>query len=199
MTIFFVNSLMAQTKMIAFKSHSGNMAYFNDALEDNMFDMENSNFGNPPMRDIFTTNLDSVIYVSDSVAIMVTSEYSTSVHPFDGAPKSKPELVRTKRKIILNDPLLSRKHALDSIRKSLAESYQFFNPIDQVIFVGYDNKKPKKKKRSEFIVPVLNNDTPNNTPQQSPNTLLLSLFGLVLVVALASGMVATHKFQLKLS
>src|SRR5215213_6963470 len=65
----------AQTKLIAHKSHSGTAATFKIAYETGSFDIENSNFGMAPERMVTNSSLDSVIFISDTVAIMVTSEY----------------------------------------------------------------------------------------------------------------------------
>ena len=68
-------SLSAQTKKIAFKSHSGSAENFAIALENGLFDMDGSDFGQAPDREIRSAQLDSVIFVSDSVTLLVTSVY----------------------------------------------------------------------------------------------------------------------------
>ncbi|MBK8953484.1 MAG: hypothetical protein IPM85_15695 [Chitinophagaceae bacterium] len=55
MLAFFVlgvSAVIAQTKKIAFKSHSGSAENFSIAFEENLFDMEFSNFGMAPQREV---------------------------------------------------------------------------------------------------------------------------------------------------
>lgn len=131
-------SLSAQTKKIAFKSHSGSAENFAIALENDLFDMEGSDFGQAPDREIKTAQLDSVIFVSDSVTLLVTSEYCSMRY----TPKDDARLWRAGREIALFHPLFSRKHSLDSIKMVIKEQYNFKNPVEKTIFIGFDNNNP---------------------------------------------------------
>jgi hypothetical protein len=130
--------LQAQTKKIAFKSHSGSAENFAIALENDLFDMDGSNFGQAPEREIKSAQLDSVIFVSDSVTLLVTSVYCTMRY----APKDNAELWRAGREVALYHPLFSKKHSLDSIKRVIKEHYNFKNPVEKTIFVGFDNNIP---------------------------------------------------------
>jgi hypothetical protein len=172
----------AQTKKIAFKSHSGSTENFATALENNLFDMENSNFGAAPIRDVRTAQLDSVIFISDTVAIMVTSEYCTKMDRTSQQPISDPRLWEAGRQTVFNHPLFSRKHSLDSIKSILREQYNFQNPVEKVVFVGFDNKK--KKYKANTIIPVsTRNDDNNQSPFDGPFVLILSLIAVASVLA----------------
>ncbi len=178
-------SLFSQTKKIAFKSHSGSNENFSIALENNLFDMENSNFGHAPQREVKTAQLDSVIFISDSVAIIVTSEYCTRTDRSSNKPIDNPKLWKAGQEKVYNHPLFSRRHSLDSIKAVLKAQYSFNNEIEKTVFVGFDNKKRKYK--SNFVpvagVPGDNNQTPFG-PQF---VLILSLIvGLSLLAAFIS-------------
>ncbi len=130
-----VNSISAQTKKIAWKSHSGNSALYAAALEENLFDMDGSNFGVAPQREIITAQLDSLICISDSLAVMVTSEYCKS------PMRAKKDSIkwRAGRDSVFYHPLFSKKHSLDSIKTVLNEQYYFRNQVQNTVFIGYDN------------------------------------------------------------
>ncbi|MDR2205392.1 MAG: hypothetical protein LBE36_04475 [Flavobacteriaceae bacterium] len=68
LAIFSANLLLSQTKIIAYKSHSGNMANFEKAVFENKFDSNFSNLGNPP----FETKIDSVIVVNDEKVVVIS-------------------------------------------------------------------------------------------------------------------------------
>ncbi|MBP6432789.1 MAG: hypothetical protein KA319_13575 [Ferruginibacter sp.] len=127
-----------QTKKIAFKSHSGNMANFETTFSNNLFDMENSNFGVAPVREIIDAQLDSVIFICDTAAIMVTSQYCRKRDRVTRV-EQKQTLWSAGKDYVYHHPLFSRKHSLDSIKQVLQLQYYFKNPISKVVFIGYDN------------------------------------------------------------
>ncbi|MFZ1528098.1 MAG: hypothetical protein WAT19_05060 [Ferruginibacter sp.] len=133
-------NINAQTKKIAWKSHSGNADLFAAALEENLFDMDGSNFGVAPQREIISAQLDSLICVSDSLAIMVTSEYCNT--PLRVKNKNENSKWKAGRDTVFYHPLFSKKHSLDSIKAVLANQYYFRNQVQKTVFIGYDNKRP---------------------------------------------------------
>lgn len=176
-------SLLAQTKEIAFKSHSGNMANFNIVLNNELFDSEESNFGLPEVKK--TYRLDSVIFLSDSVSVLVKREYSQpNIGPMN---TSKPGEV--KRDTVFKDPLFTRKHSLDSIKNVLKAGGQYVNPVNKTVFIGFDNKKNKKNN----ILPVsFRNDDNNNSPVDGN---LLLMLGTILVLSLLGGWLSWKYYQ----
>jgi len=190
--IFASSSLVAQTKKIAYKSHSGNNENFKLALENNLFDMENSNFGHAPQREVKTAQLDSVIFISDSLAIMVTSEYCTKTNPSNNKPIDNPRLWKAGQEKIYNHPLFSRKHSLDSIKTVLKKQYNFKNEIEKTVFVGYDNKKGKYKKSS--IVPLISPGE-GNQPPSGPSVFLV--IGLIISLSLLAAFISWRFYQQK--
>ena len=153
----------SQTKKIAFKSHSGNSSNYFWTLKNNLFDMGCSNFGQAPDRLIKTAKLDSVIFVSDTEAILVTSSTCRE------ADDNRITVWKEGRELANHHPLFSKKHSLDSIKTVIKQYYYFRNPIDSVKFIGYDNFKAsssgsseKSRKENSFPVAGSNNQEPPN-------------------------------------
>jgi hypothetical protein len=67
----FSITAFAQTKLISFRSHSGNNANFRLAVEKDLFDIGNSNFGI-----ITTAKIDSVIMASGKTIIVIRGVYT---------------------------------------------------------------------------------------------------------------------------
>ena len=147
---------LSQTKIIAYKSHSGSDANISAAFENNLFDINESNFGDIPYQRVRSASLDTLIYVSDTEAIMVTSSYCENVDYGDNRIRSS-DIWNAGRKTVYN-PLFGKKHSLDSIKQILGTDYYFKNKIENVVFIGYDNANalpPKKAKtRKKSILPL---------------------------------------------
>jgi len=194
------NGLMAQTKEIAFKSHSGNMKNFKVALENELFDTEEANFGLPP--DKKTYKLDSVIYISDTVAVLVTRTYS---RPYK-APADSNKLVKSGKDTVYNDPLFMRQHSLDSIKKVLKANGKYINPLNKTIFIGFDNNKKNETKAKisnnqqpvkNMILPVITKENNNNNNTPFDNQLILIL-GTIIAVSTAGGWLSWKFYQPRL-
>jgi hypothetical protein len=137
-TLFSSLSTSAQTKLIAHKSHSGKTK----ALFSNPIGV--SNFGMAPERFVRNSKLDSVILISDKVAIMVTSEHCHS-EDFNGRDKSRSNLWSAGKDTVYEHELFNSSKSIDEIRKTLKEDYFFANPIETVVFVGFDGNYPTPK------------------------------------------------------
>lgn len=168
----------AQTKLIAHKSHSGSKQHFKKSLSNNLFNNSSSNFGAAPERYVKHSQLDSVIFISKSKAILVTSTCWKDVYTSDTTSKWKPG-----REVVMNHPLFSKQHSLDSIKKVLSSQYYFTNSIKKVVFVGYDNKKTiEKTSIKENSVPIINTLNKNNNQPNAPIILLIiSAFSIMLI------------------
>lgn len=129
----------AQTREIAYKSHSGRSENFGIAASNERFDPERSDFGVAPTSSVKTAQLDSLIFISDSAVIMVTSTYCRERAFSRDEPVAEDQRWSAGRKIVYLHPLFSKQHALDSIKQVLRQQYHFRNSIDSTIFVGYDN------------------------------------------------------------
>ncbi|MGG9963625.1 hypothetical protein [Ferruginibacter sp. SUN106] len=182
-------SSFAQTKAIAFKSHSGNMNNFSIALEHGLFSNEESNFGLP--SSIKTYRLDSVIYVSEEVSVIVYRFYNRRFNE----PKDSAKFIRSYKDSLFNDPLFSKKHALDSIKTVLKKTGRYDYPINNAVFVGYDNKKKtvkektvtkpvdntNKKPKENNITPVITNNNDNSPFDMQMVKALAGIFLLALL------------------
>ena len=150
----FATQTFAQTKLIAHKSHSGSSASFKIAMENDPLQYEGSNFGAAPERYVTESQLDSVVYVHDSLAIMYTSNFFKRMYyPHDTFRPWQPG-----REAVYKHPLFSQRHSLDKIKEALKEDYYFRNSIEDVKFVGYDNIKPvdRKEKKDTLLQPLVN-------------------------------------------
>ena len=129
----------SQTKWIAHKNHSGSRSTFFKALKTNP-----SNFGMAPQRFVRNSNLDSVILISEKVAVMVTSE-SCHYEDFDGRGKSNSNLWRAGRDTVYNHELFNAEKSTAEIRKTLKEKYFFSNPSEKVVLIGFDRDLAKQE------------------------------------------------------
>ncbi|GAB2815238.1 hypothetical protein [Ferruginibacter profundus] len=182
-------SSFAQTKVIAFKSHSGNMKHFNITLEHSLFSNEESNFGIP--SSIKTYRLDSVTYVSETVAVIVYRFYNRQFNQ----PKDSAKFIRSYTDSLFNHPLFSKKHSLDSIKAVLKKSGRYDYLINNAVFIGYDNKKKMirektmaapvdnshKKPKENTIIPVVTNNNDNSPFDRQMAKALAGIFLLALL------------------
>lgn len=197
---FAGSQLLAQTKEIAFKSHSGHKQNFNHIINDGLFDKEDGGFGLPEPTKMKKIKLDSVFYVSDTVSVIVVREY------YDD-PKEGLKPLRTGKDTLYHDELLGRKHALDSIRAALNQKKFYSNPVSSIVFVGYDNKKPKEKNKDKQkdknkdkekavennnIVPVGIDDNDHYSPFDGKFVTILTC---ILLVALLGGWLSWKYYQ----
>src|SRR5436190_17041259 len=106
--LFGMGISSAQTKKIAYKSHSGNMRFFAKALAMNAGDMSCSSPGAAPEEYVEHARLDSVIYVNDTTSVMVTSRTF-------GRYRIQRSWVPG-HETVYHHPLFSKKHELDKIK-----------------------------------------------------------------------------------
>jgi hypothetical protein len=169
---FIAISGVAQTRLISHKSHSGSTATFSTALENSLFDIGASNFGEPSSERRFT--IDSIILQPDNSAVVVSSEKNVWVT----ASQSKIGF-RPGRDTLYNHPLLSKQHAIDSIKR------QLWFEANNIKFVNYDNIKPQAVKKEEpkkntfFAVPSGDDNFPAKPMLVFAVTLLSGLIAFV--------------------
>ncbi|PIF43567.1 hypothetical protein CLU96_0476 [Chryseobacterium sp. 52] len=148
-TLLISTFAFSQTRLIAFKSHSGHSDNFNIAISENLFDANFSNLGDPP-QNFIESKLDSMIILNDKESILVTSSSNRIVFP-DQKKKWQQE-----REVIRNSVLFSKKN-IDSVKTVLKINYHFVNDMDSVVVVKYDTisksykeiksgSKPEKEK-----------------------------------------------------
>jgi hypothetical protein len=181
----------SQTKKIAFKSHSGNAENYSIALSNELFD-NGSNFGVGIQSEIRNAQLDSVIFVSDSLTYLVTSEYCK----MRNQPKSEALLWHAGRETAYHHPLFSKKHSLDSIRKIIKQQYYFKNNIDKVIFVGYDNDRSCDSVPVKVSVPVTFIKKENKNNQAGSSVILIT--GAILLLSALGGFISWKLYKPRL-
>lgn len=142
LTLVLASFSNSQTKMINHKSHSGSKSNFSRSLSASLFDKGESNFGMAPQRHVRNSKLDSVILLSEKVAVMVTSE-SCHYEDYDGRDKSKPTLWSAGRDTVYDHEVFNSGKSVDEIKKILKNEYYFANQIDQVVFLGFDGSSQK--------------------------------------------------------
>ncbi len=220
MATLMVGATYSQTKLIAYKSHSGSMKNLELALSDPTFELVNHNLGMAPNPIVRTSQIDSVIFVSDSQAVMITSNYCT---PNDWYYRGLDDTVQTPKSTIwsagkdtvLNHPLFSHQHSLDSIKTVLKQDYYFRNNIDQAVFVGYDNgpSVPMMDEDKDGILDNEDTSTPLSANEDesspiivtpsSPNggtgIILISIVLASILIGLMSWMVSRRTKKLTLS
>jgi hypothetical protein len=183
LTFLLINVCSGQTREIAFKSHSGNMQEFKLAVQNGLLD--ESDFGLPP-KEVYSYRLDSVIYISESLAVIISTQY---VREFS-TPADSAKFFRVQKDSVYNSQLWSQRHSLDSIRKVLNDENYYINSknLNKVIFVGYDNKKPalNRQKPKTNVVPPVSTIQGNNNDSSLETTLPSSVFDYQLVFMIAA-------------
>ena len=192
-----------QTKMIAFKSHSGNLSNFYSALKDPKMDLASHNLGMAPNPIVKTAQLDSVIFVSDSDAVMVTSEYCQKNEWYDrgkkdGEPNPK-KFWKAGKDTVINHPLFSHQHALDSIKAEMSNHYFWTNKMDSTVFIGYDNAnhyidddKDGQNDHDQNIAPIIG--VPSE-PSGGLTLMLIAIAFISLFIGFASWMLSKKSKQ----
>ena len=184
-------SLHAQTQKIAFESHSGNPGNFKIAMDIELFDRDESDFGLPANKTAH--KLDSVIFISDTVSVLVSKTYT---RPWSATSDSLDKLVGQRKDTLYNDPFFSRKYLLDSIKK-MVDQRGLYETTGRTKFVGFDNKKDGIKKKGEKqhqLIPfAITNDPPDD---RSPFDIQLGLIlGLIFVLSLLGGWLSWKFYQ----
>jgi len=135
--------LFGQTKLISHKSHSGSTTNFATALEANLFDIKDSNFGVAPVRHIKKAQLDSLIFLSDTTVIMVTSEVCGWME--NGIPAKKQKINDKKlwsagKDTVYHHQLFTRNNSIEKIKKKLKKEY---------FFQSRSRRKCRRKRKSK--------------------------------------------------
>lgn len=175
-TVFLITLLMsvalvAQTKVIAFRSHSGNMNYFSSAEPDNL--------GEPPLE------LDSIVWVSDST---VMEYYSSGIgekavntinnHPYCNDTTISYDSLKSiyPRVVLVGFDSTSQRHsspAANSLKK---------------------NDKHTKKNQEQESSPILNPDDTHKPNQLTPfSYFIIGSIALLILIALFIWLTHRHR------
>jgi hypothetical protein len=167
----------AQTKLISHKSHSGSNETFALAVENDLFDIVESDFGAAPEKIVRNSSLDTVIYVSKTKSVMITSEFCMTIDRRIKERIKEREIWKAGKDTVYSHPLFTQKHSLDSIKNVLKSQYNFQNNIDKTVFIGFDNKPEKSKKKKSFV-PLIT----SNKPDFPSYLLTIAVFSLLSVL-----------------
>jgi len=150
LAISFSFSAISQTKFISYKSHSGQKHNLRKALSKNLFSIGESNFGMAPQRMVRNSKLDTVILLSEKKAVMITSEYC-HFEDYGGGDRTSAQLWNAGKDTVYDHPVFNSGKSVSEIKKTLKQEYFFANPIDSVVFLGFDGayyqESPKKMKQ----------------------------------------------------
>ncbi len=165
--------LFGQTKVIAHKSHSGNTGTFKIAYETGLFDIDNSNLGMAPEPTVRSASLDSLIFLSDTSAVMVTSQHCSRWERTTKWSAGKDTLY--------NHFLFSKKNSIAYIKKYLKKNYHFQNPVDSVKFISIETEQQDSTQYQGFPFISLPNDGDNGSLNYNPFVwlLVLALFSIL--------------------
>lgn len=150
----------SQTKLISHKSHSGSDQTFAIAVENDLFDIEDSNFGLPTRTENFV-KLDSVIYLSENKIVRVSSEYTQRYQKTNQQKCSADELTKIKKDTLLINPKSLKKGlTVKEVKANLDSLKIYHNNLNETIYKGFD----KKSKNKKSILPLFINfpDIPNS-------------------------------------
>jgi hypothetical protein len=132
-----------------------------------------SNFGMAPEPLVKTAVLDSIKVISDSSAVVFTSNYCTrGYYPepelvlFDsnGRQLNEPRKVYRNPRVghlwqpgadtVINHPIFTQRHSLDSIKDVIDRDYHFNLPSDSITFIGFDNGQVQRMSNEDSVQPV---------------------------------------------
>jgi len=128
----------SQTKLISYKSHSGDMKYFEKSIVEDSYNTNYSNLGMAPERFVTNSKLDSVIILDNKKSIMVTSLFCKNRR------NGNTEKWKAGRDTVYNHAIFSSEN-IDSVKNILRRDYNFQNDIDSTVFLKYDSKTKKYK------------------------------------------------------
>lgn len=138
---------IAQTKLIAFKSHSGNMNDFYKLVKNRDIDMMPHNLGVGPTKIVHSAQLDSVIYVDDTTAVMITSVYCQDEYD----PNRTAWMWNPGIDTITNNKVWNQDDP-EAIKKDLKKKhFNFRNNMDSVVFINFPDHTVKPPKEEPTI------------------------------------------------
>ncbi len=164
--LFFtgVITLRAQTKAIAYKSHSGSAANYGYALNTDPYLITDAGFGLPSHRSYHF--IKEVRYLKRNTAVLVSAVYQG-----DFVQMKDTVFVQNMYDTVFNKSLFKESVTLDSLKILLQRKYHYDNGFEAVQFVGFDNipkkanrNKSKNNKSVALIITEGNDVNPPNTP-----------------------------------
>ncbi|MBW8523293.1 hypothetical protein K0U91_10975 [Chryseobacterium chendengshani] len=155
----------SQTKLISYKSHSGDMKYFEKSILEDHYNTNYSNLGVAPERFVTNSRLDSVIIIDNKKSVMITSLFCKNRR------NGNTEKWKAGRDTVYNHAIFSSRN-IDSVKDILKKDYNFQNDIDSTVFLKYD-AKTKKYKPLPIKKAIKNAEIKNGRPTEEMMSLLV--------------------------
>jgi len=189
--------LNAQTKKIAFESHSGSAENFNIALSNNFFETDDSNFGLLSHKNVY--KIEKIIFISDSQSVLVSKVYD---RPFDALNDSSDIFINKKVDTLTGSNMFNKKVPVDSLKK-LLKYYDKYEINEKTKFINKGEKRSKQKisnnntedKSMQVVTFISNNNDAGNTPFSGSQWAFL-ITG-ILFFALIAGWITWRMYYLK--
>lgn len=121
-----------QTKLISFRSHSGSNAHFRTAVERNLFDIGNSNFGTATQT---VNKIDTVLLQTKNTIIVMRKSYDVVI-PLNRVSNTKYHRDTLTR---INAADFFKADNIDSLKVKIRKMYRFAK-LDSALFIGFDKK-----------------------------------------------------------
>jgi len=131
----FSVTCFGQTKLISHRSHSGSNANFRPAIENDLFDIGNSNFG---LAISYIDKIDTVILKGKNQMIVVRKRYRVINGKIGKTISARDTLTKA------NAADFFKANSIDSLKAEIHKMYKTAK-LDSIFFVGF-NKKFKQKK-----------------------------------------------------
>ena len=171
----YSSNITAQTKVIAHKSHGGTMANFNLAMESDIFDLSDSNFGEPANPMIRYT-LDTIHILTDTSALITKRK-----HCYDYRLDSTYDEVE---KDTIFSPIFSPIESDQAIKSNLRKVYPIpAQAVDSTVIIGPDSSPKVHKQEKRNITPTII-DLPSNPPSNLKWIGLINIFIMSLLIGL---------------
>ena len=188
--LFILSSCLslAQTKLIAHRSHSGSDISFKNALENKLFDGDNFGLGRMEIQEV--TNLDSIVYLSNDKVIAFSSNYTQRYRLIKPAKCIKPELTKIVADTVTIKPKVFKKGlTIAEVRAKFDTLKNYNNDLSEVKYKDFDEKtkRLKNRKRSSFF-PII-----PNYPNIPNSFFLIMILGFISILVY----LLTCKAQLK--
>jgi hypothetical protein len=177
--LLFILVCKAQTKLISHKSHSGNNYNFRISVEKNLFDIDEYNLGEMPIRTETYNTLDTVICLSKTKIIRITSEYTQRYNKRNNKKYTVAELVKIRKDTFEIVPKSKKRLTIAQVKQTFDSLKIYKNNTDSTVFSGFD-KKSKKTKKKGFIFPSTINKP--NFPSKEFSEFVF--FGLVILISI---------------
>lgn len=118
----------SQTKLISHRSHSGSNSNFRAAIENNLFDIENSNFG---LSIQYVEKVDSVVLKSPNTILISRKKYRIINGKIDKTTKTIDTVNRA------NSIQFFKAKSIDSLKREIKRTYKLIN-LDSAKFIGFN-------------------------------------------------------------